>query len=158
MGDRGPSKLPTKLKLLRGETRSSRLNRQAPKPRGTGPKMPIGMSREAQQVWRRQVKAMALTGVLTVVDTDSLRAYCDAVARYNKAARLLDESGPLVRGARSGELVKNPLHQVVRDNAILVRLFARELGFVPGSREGIHVGEPDDKPRGSFADWEASGS
>jgi P27 family predicted phage terminase small subunit len=120
--------------------------------------MPVGMSRAAQRVWRRQTRAMALTGVLTIVDSDSLRAYCDAVARYEEAERKYRELGPLVEGARQGELVKNPLHQVVRDNAALIRLFARELGFVPGAREGIHVGEAIAKPKDSFAAWEGSGS
>jgi phage terminase small subunit len=52
-----------------------------------------------------------------------------------------------VRGARSGELVKNPLHQIVRDNAILQRAFARELGLTPSARTGLAVGmdsDPDD--------------
>jgi phage terminase small subunit len=44
-----------------------------------------------------------------------------------------------VRGAerRGGELVKNPLHQVVRDNADLVRAFARELAFTPSARSAL---------------------
>lgn len=156
MGERGPSPLPTSLKLLRGEKRESRLNRRAPRPAGDGPVMPPGMSIAARQVWRRQTKAMALTGVLTVVDSDALRAYCDAVARYAEAERLYRQQGPLVAGARTGEQVKNPLHQVLRDNAALIRLFARELGFVPGSREGITV-DATGEPKGSFADWEANG-
>lgn len=157
MGERGPSKLPTQIKLLRGETRPERLNRNAPKPQGSEPLMPAGMSRPAQRVWRRQTRAMALTGVLTVVDSDALRAYCDAVARYEQAEKQYRELGPLVPGARAGEMVKNPLHQVVRDNAALIRLFARELGFVPGAREGLHVGEPVAKPKDDFASWENSG-
>jgi P27 family predicted phage terminase small subunit len=77
------------------------------------------------------------TGVITAADHDALRCYCEAVARYEQAARLLVSSGPLVRGARSGELVKNPLHQIVRDNADLIRLYARELGLTPSARSGL---------------------
>ena len=39
MGRRGPAPTPTKLKLLRGETRPSRINRAEPKPGGV-PRMP----------------------------------------------------------------------------------------------------------------------
>ena len=46
--------------------------------------------------------------------------------------------GP-ARPRRDGELVKNPLHQVVRDNADEVRLFARELGLSPSARAGLRV-------------------
>jgi phage terminase small subunit len=44
--------------------------------------------------------------------------------------------------------VKNPLHQIVRDNAILLRAFARELGLTPSARTGLTgtFGEADDDP------------
>jgi P27 family predicted phage terminase small subunit len=90
----------------------------------------------------------AQTGVLTGVDTDALRIYCEAVVRYEYAAVRLEQSGPLVRSAerRSGELVKNPLHQIVRDNADLVRAFARELGFTPSARSALTAVKGSDEP------------
>jgi P27 family predicted phage terminase small subunit len=139
MGERGPAKTPTALKLLHGERRESRLNRAAPKPRPNRPTMPADMSDGAKRVWRRVWRDFGHTGILTAVDADGLRVYCEAVDRYVAAARLLEMSGPLVPGARTDELVKNPLHQIVRDNASLIRAFARELGFVPAAREGLTV-------------------
>jgi len=109
--------------------------------------MPPDMSDEAKRVWRRVIRDFGATGVITAVDADALRTYCEAVVRYVQAARTLEASGPLVRGARSGELVKNPLHQIVRDNAILLRAFARELGLTPAARTGLTIGmesDPDD--------------
>lgn len=156
MGRRGPAPLPTALKVLRGETRPQRLNPNAPKPVQKLPIPPDDMDGRARDVWDRQIESMGATGVLTVVDGDALRAYCEAVSRYEVAARLLAQSGPLVKGARSGELVKNPLHQVARDNAMLIRLFARDLGFIPSGREGLHpggLGEEADP----FDAWEAGG-
>jgi P27 family predicted phage terminase small subunit len=150
----GRRRTPTALKLLKGETRESRLNRSAPKPTGSRPAMPRGMSQRSRAVWRRQTRAMAKTGVLTVVDSDALRAYCDAVARYEEAEAKYHELGPLVEGARSGELVKNPLHQVVRDNAMLMARLATLLAFVPSAREGITVDQPD-APADSLSTWEA---
>lgn len=155
MGSRGPLKAPTELKLIRGERRESRLNRAKPKPRSTRPVMPADMSDEANRVWRRIMRDFGATGVLTSVDTDSFRAYCEAVSRYKRAATMLEETGPLVRGARQGELVKNPLHQVVRDNAMLIRAFARELGFLPSAREGLHAGDASDED--PFEHWLAEG-
>jgi P27 family predicted phage terminase small subunit len=63
--------------------------------------------------------------------------YCEAVVRYEQAARLLSQSAPLIRGRRGAELVKNPLHQVVRDNAPLVRALAGDLGLTPAARVGL---------------------
>ncbi len=133
--------MPTALKVLHGERRPSLLNRAAPKPRSNRPTMPLDMSAEAKTVWRRIMRDFGAKGILTAVDADSFRAYCEAVVRYVQAARTLEASGPLVRGARTGELVKNPLHQIARDNAILMRAFARELGFLPAAREGLTVRE-----------------
>jgi P27 family predicted phage terminase small subunit len=99
--------------------------------------MPDGMSAAAQAVWRRVLRDYGPTGVITNVDADGLRAYCEAVDRYTVAAQALAASGPLVRGARAGELIKNPLHQIVRDNADLMRAWARELGLSPAARVGL---------------------
>jgi phage terminase small subunit len=63
---------------------------------------------------------------------------------------MLESTGPLVRGARGNELVRSPLHQVVRDNAMLIRLFAKDLGFLPSAREGLHVKDDEDDP---VANW-----
>jgi P27 family predicted phage terminase small subunit len=147
MGSRGPGATPTRLKILRGTERKSRRNLREPRPLAR-PKMPMDMSDDAKRVWRRVMRAYGPTGVITGADGDAFRVYCEAVARYVQAARTLEASGPLVRGARSGELVKNPLHQIVRDNAILLRAFARELGLTPSARTGLTeaIGAVDDDP------------
>jgi P27 family predicted phage terminase small subunit len=99
------------------------------------------MDEPAQKVWRRVVREMRGTDVIANADADVLRCYCEAVARYAQAAEMLARSGPLVRGVHrgAGELVKNPLHQVVRDNADAVRMFARELGLSPSARAGLRL-------------------
>jgi P27 family predicted phage terminase small subunit len=137
--------MPTKLKLLHGERRPSRVNTSEPQPRPNRPVRPASLSKAAAIVWRRVMRDFGGTGVLTAVDADALRAYCEAVARYEHAASMLEESGPLVRGARRGELVKNPLHQIVRDNAELMRQFARELGLTPSARTGLRVGGEEEE-------------
>lgn len=140
MGARGPAKEPVALTLLKGERRPSRVNYDAPQPRARLPRMPVDMSAPAKTIWRRVMRDYAETGILTAVDTEVLRAYCEAADRYQKAATMLERSGLLVRGAHRGELVKNPLHQVVRDNAVLVKTLARELGFTPAARAGLRTG------------------
>jgi P27 family predicted phage terminase small subunit len=140
LGRRGPAPTPTKVKILRGETRPSRLNIHEPIPSSDVPKMPADMDAEAKAVWRRVISSMGHTGVIRVPDSDILRCYCEAVSRYAQAARLYAGSGPLVR--RDAGLVKNPLHQVIRDDGDQIRLFARELGLSPSARAGLRV-EPE---------------
>lgn len=155
MGSRGPRPIPTALKVLRGETRPSRLDRSEPQPRAGRPRLPPDLGPAATTVWRRVLREMGATGVITAVDADVLRIYCESVARYLYAAGMLEASGPLITaggtGARRGELVKNPLHQVVRDNAVLVRALARELGLTPAARVGLRG--RDQAERDPFADF-----
>ena len=137
MGRRGPTPTPTKVKMLRGETRPSRLNLHEPMPSLDVPKIPPDMDADAKVVWRRVLRDMRHTGVIRAADADVLRCYCEAVSRYAQAARLYAKSGPIVR--RDGNLVKNPLHQVARDNADEIRQFARELGLSPSARVGLRI-------------------
>jgi P27 family predicted phage terminase small subunit len=152
MGKRGPAPTPTKLRVLRGNP-GRRPIPEGPEPEPGLPVQPEGMSDAARAIWDRIIRDYGSTGVLTGVDTDALRVYCEAVVRYEHAAQLLEQSGPLVRGARGGDLVKNPLHQVVRDNADLVRAFARELGFTPSARSALTdiSGKPESDPLEKWA-------
>lgn len=139
MGRRGPAPTPTKLRLLRGETRPSQINHREPEPRVGGPVMPDDLSPEAQAVWSRVLGEVGHTGVIRGADADVFRLYCEAVVRYRESETLLRRSGPLVQDRHhGGALVKNPLHQIVRDNATLVRALAGELGLTPAARTGLH--------------------
>lgn len=137
MGARGPAPTPTRVKLARGESRPSRLNRREPNPPTGLPPVPRDLDPAARSVWRRVTRAMPI-GVITRADTDVLRCFADAVARYVEASRLLSQTGLLVRG-QHGELVKSPLHQIARDHRDAVRLFARELGLTPSARAGLQM-------------------
>lgn len=137
MGKSGPAPTPTKVKILRGETRPSRVNYREPLPPFEGPRMPADMTPAAKSVWQRVLRTQA-EGVIRAADHDLLRQYAEAVARSAQASRLYAVSGPLTEGF-GGALVKNPLHQVIRDNADLIVRLARELGLSPSARTGFRV-------------------
>jgi P27 family predicted phage terminase small subunit len=104
-------------------------------------------------IWERVVEALGPTGVLTSADRDLLRLYAEALARYIEAEQMLAKSGPLIRG-RDGNLVKNPLHQIVRDNGDAVKKYARELGLTPAARVGLR-GEIDGNANSATAKLDA---
>lgn len=135
MGRRGPAPTPTKQKIAAGETRPSRVNYAEPQPRIGLPRMPSDMTDGAKSVWKHVIAEMGASEVITGADRDVLRLYCEAVDRYVRAQRLFARSSVLLN--RAGLLVKNPLHQVVRDNADQVRLLSRELGLSPSARAGL---------------------
>lgn len=139
MGRRGPAPSPTKLKLLKGETRPSRVNYREPKPAANLPTKPADLTPGADAAWQLVAGELGPTGVLTAVDAAVLRVFAEAVDRYVGAATALAASGPIIRGARTGEPVRNPLHSIVRDNAALLISVARELGATPSARSGIRA-------------------
>jgi P27 family predicted phage terminase small subunit len=136
MGTRGPAPKPTRLKIISGETRPSVINYAEPIPGGGPLTAPEDLRPEARVVWERVIDAIGHTGVLTSADKDLLRLYCETLVRYTEAEGMLSKTGPLIRG-RDGNLVKNPLHQIVRDNADSVKKYARELGLTPAARVGL---------------------
>lgn len=139
MGRRGPAKEPTKIKLARGETRPSRVNYTEPQPKLRQPRMPSDMTPRAKAIWQHVVREMGDAEVIVAADRDALRCYVEAVDRYVGSQRMLARSSILLN--RNGVLVKSPLHQVVRDNAEQVRLWARELGLTPAARAGLYLND-----------------
>jgi len=139
VGERGPAPDSAKLKLMRGTARKDRPGVMPNQATHDRPRIPSDMSDRAKQIWRRVlVEVPAELGQITGADFALLRIFAEAVDRGEYAAKMLQESGPLIRaggtGARRGELVKNPLHQVVRDNATLAIAAAKELLMTPAAR------------------------
>ena len=136
MGRRGPQPEPTAAKLARGVTAPSRVNYDAPQPRQRAPRAPADMTDAAKAVWRHVLREMP-EGVILAADEYALRAYCEAVVRYQVAQRVAQASAPLLQ-TRQG-VVKNPIAQVVRDADDAHRAWARELGLTPAARAGMRV-------------------
>jgi P27 family predicted phage terminase small subunit len=132
MGKRGPKPKPSAIRATEGKI----VPLNEPRPTLSALQPPPDIAEDALDVWREVIAAVGHTGVITAADVDTLRAYCEATARYREAEGLLRKSGPLVKG-RNGEYVKNPLHQVMRDNATMMRAGARELGLTPSARVGM---------------------
>src|SRR5665811_645048 len=85
MGRRGPARMPSALKRLRGETRPSRLNDREPLPRRSVPRPPADLDPAAKLIWRRTVREMP-AGMITAVNADALACYCEAVMRYRQGS------------------------------------------------------------------------
>jgi P27 family predicted phage terminase small subunit len=141
------------LKILSGETRPSVINYAEPIPEGGALTPPHDLRLEARVIWEQVVTALGKTGVLTLADKHVLRLYSEAMARYLEAESMLVKTGPLLKG-RDGNFVKNPLHQIVRDNADAVKKYAREIGLTPAARVGLR-GEIGDQANSATAKLDA---
>ena len=120
-GRTGRTPLPTHLKLLKGETRPSRLNAREPRPR-LGAKSPAWLSPSARTEWNRLAPDLEACGVLTRVDADCLAIYCVMLVNVRDAL----ESGQGVEPRAMGEW----------------RQWAMQQGLTPASRGRVQAVEP----------------
>jgi P27 family predicted phage terminase small subunit len=88
---------------------------------------------------------LAAQGVTTTADRDALVVYCCAVADFNRAQQVLDETGAVIRTEKGG-VVRSPFTLVKATNASIIRTMARELGLT--TRAEPEVEEPDQPKRG----------
>ena len=141
-------KLPTHLKLLRGNP-GKRPIKPEPKPAVPEklPEPPAFLSEDAVNEWWRVVPELHALGLLTVLDSSPLAAYCEAYSRWITAVRLLtvmaatdpDTKGLTVMGSSGSPLI-NPLVKIARCAAIDMVRFAAEFGLTPLAR--THLDAP----------------
>ena len=129
------------------------MNYEEPLPRRADFSPPKDISPQARGIWEEVIEAVAHTGMLTSADLHTLRLYCEAAIRYRQAEQMYLETGPLTRG-QNGEVVKSPLHQIVRDNAVLMLQLASKLGLTPAARSGLK-GEVDGEANTAAAKLDA---
>lgn len=135
---KGRRSSPTALKLLNGETKANRINKDEPVPRPVEPDAPDGMSDEVRAVWDATLIELRAMGLAHKADTDALHCFCEAVINHRKASYLLARSPMLVK-SRYDTWMKNPALQVQRDSAHVVRVFAHEFGLTPSARSTINA-------------------
>ncbi len=116
---------PTHLKLLEGNPGKRPLNQHEPKLTQKIPTCPGWLLPEAKLEWRRVVKELADTGIITIVDRSMLAAYCQMWARF-------------VEAEKSGQPL--PASKVAQ-----MRALASEFGIGASSRSRFNVEKQEEK-------------
>jgi P27 family predicted phage terminase small subunit len=147
MGKRGPTKEPTSLKLVKGTADADALDLE-PRPAEGRLAAPDGLVEEVREVWDYTVAQLDAMHLAHPSDRDALVCYCEAVVAHRKASQAIARSGLLIRTARGGHYMRNPLLVVQRDSAALVRAFAREFGLTPSARADFSSGARRHDPAG----------
>lgn len=141
MGQRGPRPTPTAILKLRGSWRGH-ANDAEPQPPPGAPDCPDWLTAAAVAVWD-QVVARVPPGVLTRVDGNALGRYCDAMVRWKKAAKWVEENGEVYpikdQAGKLKCLMQFP--QVTQYNKLsaLLLKFEQEFGLTPSSRSRIQI-------------------
>ena len=142
---------PTALKLARGNPGHRPINKLEPKPSSAGVlRCPAGMSPAAKERWKQTAKHLHDSGILTVLDTDALRLYCDAYARYLDASDIIAKEGLTVETDYTKK--SNPAVAILNQAADLMLKIMRDFGMTPSARTGLEVLPPRDEP-GDFDEF-----
>jgi P27 family predicted phage terminase small subunit len=154
MGRRGPAPKPLALRLLQGNPGKLRLNPEEPKPAQAPPDLPCPewLSPRAKEIWTDVLPRAVAIG-LTVLDVYALAAFCQSFARWQEAEEYVDANGPTFivreprkRGEKVGaikRIVKRPEVTIAKEQSLIMKGWAAELGFTPASRTRIHVKTPE---------------
>jgi P27 family predicted phage terminase small subunit len=137
--------MPTHLKMLRGNPGQYRLNPSEPQPLlfSSVPEAPVFLSGHALEEWHRIVPELHRMKLVTLVDINSLAAYCLAYERWRTAEELAKVRGLMVQ-TRGGPFRVNPLVGLAERAAAQMVRYASEFGLTPASRSRITagIGEP----------------
>jgi P27 family predicted phage terminase small subunit len=133
----GPPKKPVALRVLSGERRPSRVNYREPKMLDHVPAPPDALSEKARAVWDAVVAQLRPTRMLTDVDAYMLAVFCEHIVNHQEQTALVRNSSHLLLSKRTGDMVKNPLVGMMRNEAHVVRLLASEFGLTPAARASL---------------------
>jgi P27 family predicted phage terminase small subunit len=145
MGKRGPRRVPTHLRLLRGNPGHQTLPRDEPQPAIAQtlepPPFLVGYAKEE---WIEVAQELHRLKLLSRVDTKPLAAYCQAYAIWRMAVEAFTEISardPQMHGlmikAANGTPLQNPVLLTARQAAQDMVRFASEFGFTPAARSRI---------------------
>lgn len=139
---RGRKPTPTALKLVKGE-RPGRVNDDEPQPAEGVPACPSSNKR-VREIWDYTIEQLVTMRTVTMADRDNLHAYCQAVALFEDATKLLEVEGLMSSAAVSGRQMQHPATKIQAAAMMNMRSLAGEFGLTPGARTRIRVG--DQKP------------
>ena len=137
----GPRPTPTKLRVLKGETRPSRLNPNEPVIADGEIRPLLPLSDLAQLAWNAIVASLSGSRVLSPADAPLLGVLCEHYAMHHEMiwhlrALATKDAAFLVDGRHGNatDRVKNPLVAMIRQEATVVRSYGLEFGLTPSSR------------------------
>ena len=109
MGERGPTKKPTKFKVLEGNPGNRPLDPDPPAvpPRTRIPTPPRNMGKHGRREWRRIAKILIELGVLTDLDMTLFTAYCHTFHEYYVAQLEVTKLGTIMKYKRTGAIYQN---------------------------------------------------
>ncbi len=109
------------------------------------PALPRTLAKEAKYEWKRIVPELEAVGLLATIDRAVLIRYCRAWQDWCDLDVKLLATGMLIKGARGGVPVRNPLWLMRRDAEATLIDLGKQLGLTPQARlrAGVKHEQPD---------------
>lgn len=146
---------PVEIYVLKNERKKSKREIQARReaeaslrPPADAIKPPSWLDKAAKREWRRIVKTLEGLNILTNADVDLLAQYCDALARYAEAAKLIQEQGVVIETERGPQ--QNPAVLVLKKYSEILQKCAIQLGLTPSARASLALKRKDEQPKDEF--------
>jgi P27 family predicted phage terminase small subunit len=145
----GPPPIPLIVRRLRGNPGKKKLRPPGPEPALSPkcPEPPAFLSAYACDEWWRVAPELWVLGLLTVLDTACLAAYCQAYSRWREAeealARMAARDGQMhamLIKTQAGDARRNPLIKISADAAADMVRYAGEFGLTAVARNRLAAG------------------
>ena len=148
----GRKNIPTKLKILKGTARKSRLNPSEPDPDTKIPTAPNHLSKDALIEWGRISTELSTLGLLSEVDMVALAMYCQAWGRIVKYEKIVQEKSELIK-MPSGAIQLSPAMWIINKAMEQCYKLLSEFGMSPASRAKVSGNKTKKKQKDSFEDF-----
>jgi P27 family predicted phage terminase small subunit len=136
-------RVPTALKVVRGNPGKRPLPPNEPKPASANPAdVPDWLSPEAQAHWPTIASQLADAGVLTILDRAALGQYCECFVIWRQAYDKVLKFGLVVK-ANSGFPVQSPFLGIANVQSERMLRILMEFGCTPASRSRVSTSKPE---------------
>src|SRR5262249_37175962 len=133
-------RVPTHLKLIRGNPGKRPLNKREPQPKGLLSEAPDWLTPDQKAGWDYALTHAPL-GLLRKLDRSILAVWVVAESLHAEANQKVRALGLIVK-APGGAPIQNPFLPIINKQALIMLRAANELGFSPAARTRIQM--PDD--------------
>ena len=141
-----PRKIPTKLKILRGE-RSGRINKLEPiAPAARVDEPPEYLKGLALQRWHELFPLLSQVAVITASDTEALGRLCELYRQWREVRDFLEINGltyPIINDkGETKYIAARPEVSIHKTLVQQMRQLEQDFGLSPTSRAGLKVAQP----------------
>ena len=98
--------------------------------------LPEDLSPIAKEEWKRIIRLYdgANAKILTDLDVQALRIYCEHTALYNKAASAMGQLPSILAGTRESQQLINQITKTMNDSSKIILAFSEQLCLTPVGR------------------------